>query len=198
MFTGIIQDIGKILSISKHQGGDIEIIVLTNNLKDFNIGDSIATNGVCLTITEINEKKLKFYLSKETLDCSNFKHIADNDHVNLEPSLKLSDGLSGHLVSGHVDFVSEILAINKIAESFEFQISIPTDTKVFFIDKGSVTINGISLTVNKVLEDSISINIIPHTLDHTTFKFSKVGDKANIEIDMVAKYIVGAGDVYRK
>jgi riboflavin synthase len=198
MFTGIIQDIGKILTISKHQGGDIEITVLTNNLQNFNLGDSIATNGVCLTITEIDEKKLKFYLSNETLNCSNFKNISINDYVNLEPSLKLSDGLSGHLVSGHVDFVSEILNINKIAESYEFQISIPKESKLFFIDKGSVTINGISLTVNKVLEDSISINIIPHTFDHTTFKYAKVGDNVNIEIDMVAKYIVGAGDVYRK
>ncbi len=198
MFTGIIQDIGKILSIKHLPKGDIEILVSTQNLSNYKIGDSIATNGVCLTITNIDEKKLKFYLSNETLNCSNFKNISINDYVNLEPSLKLSDGLSGHLVSGHVDFVSEILNITKIAESYEFQVSIPKDSRMFFIDKGSVTINGISLTVNKVLEDSISINIIPHTFDHTTFQYSKVGDIVNIEIDMVAKYIVGAGDVYRK
>ena len=104
---------------------------------------------------------MKFYLSNETLNCSNFKNISINNYVNLEPSLKLSDGLSGHLVSGHVDFVSKILNINKMAESYEFQISIPKESKPFFIDKGSVTINGISLTVNKVLDDTISINIPP-------------------------------------
>ncbi|MBT4989483.1 MAG: riboflavin synthase [Rickettsiales bacterium] len=198
MFTGIITDIGKIETIANVGNVDIEIIIQINDASNIKLGDSIATNGVCLTVTEIDKNNLKFYLSKETIDCSNFAKIKVGDYVNIERSLKLSDGLSGHLVSGHVDFVADILNIVHIENSYQFKISIENKHRVFFIDKGSVAINGISLTVNKVLEDAILINIIPHTLDNTALAKAMTGDKVNIEIDMVAKYIVGAGDVYKR
>ncbi|MBT4921713.1 MAG: riboflavin synthase [Rickettsiales bacterium] len=198
MFTGIITDIGKINAIKHVGGSDIEIILELTSTKNIVLGESIATNGVCLTVTEIDGRNLKFYLSKETIDCSNFADVKEGDHVNIEKSLKLSDGLSGHMVSGHVDFIADILDIVPINNSFQFNISLETKHRAFFIDKGSVAINGISLTVNKVLENAILINIIPHTLENTALAKAKIGDKVNIEIDMVAKYIVGAGDVYKK
>ncbi|MBL6785045.1 MAG: riboflavin synthase [Rickettsiales bacterium] len=199
MFTGIITDVGIIDNIKKLNDYDIEIVTILNKYQDIKIGDSIANNGVCLTVTELNNNKAKFFISKETIRCSNFGNIEVGSLINIEQSLKLSDGLSGHLVSGHVDYVAEILNITKAKDSYEFIISISPDYRKYFIDKGSVAINGISLTVNKVLDDNkISLNIIPHTLNNTNLKNAVIGDRVNIEVDMVAKYILGSVNVYTK
>lgn len=198
MFTGIITDIGKVETIKNVGNSDIEITLTITDASDVFIGESIANNGVCLTVTAIKHNSLTFYLSKETIDCSNFSEVKVGNLINIERSLKLSDGLSGHIVSGHVDFVAKVLEITQIENSYIFNISFTPEYSLYFIDKGSVTINGISLTVNKVVDNYFTVNIIPHTYQNTNLKSLKAGDSVNIETDVIAKYVVKASNVYTK
>ena len=157
-------------------------------LDDVQIGDSIAVNGVCLTAIKIDGHEFTVDVSRETLCCTvGLDH--QGGHVNLEKALRLSDRLGGHLVSGHVDGVGEVVAFNDIGESWRLVVRAPHQLAKFIAMKGSITINGVSLTVNQVAGSEFEVNLIPHTLDMTTLNELKTGSKVNLEIDLIARYV---------
>lgn len=196
MFTGIITDIGTISEITKP--GDTRIVIKTSyDVDGIDIGASIACNGICLTVVEKYKDKISFEASEETIKCTTLKNWEVGSKINLERALKLGDEFGGHMVSGHVDGVSEIISINKIKDSREIIFSIPEGLESFIAKKGSVAIDGVSLTINDVSEDRFSINIIPHTWDNTIFFKQDVGVQVNLEIDLVARYISRAMEVSR-
>ncbi len=189
MFSGIIADVGIITRAEDREGGlrlSVEGEVL--GMDDVQIGDSIAVNGVCLTAVEINGREFTVDVSRETLSCTvGLEH--QGSHVNLEKALRLSDRLGGHLVSGHVDGVGEVVAFNDIGESWRLVVRAPHALAKFIAVKGSITINGVSLTVNQVAGSEFDVNLIPHTLDVTTLNELKAGSKVNLEIDLIARYV---------
>lgn len=189
MFTGIIEGIGEIRGIRKTGAEAICIIKVPDFFSDCNKGDSVAVDGVCLTITKIENDLLTMDVSSETLKRSTLDTLKQGDAVNLERALRLSDRLGGHLVSGHVDGTGVIGRIEKLQRSLLVQISLDTSLGRYLIEKGSIAIDGISLTVNKCARDSFDVNIIPQTAGMTTIVNKKVGSKVNIEIDLVSKYI---------
>lgn len=189
MFSGIIADVGIITRAEDREGGlrlSVEGEVL--GMDDVQIGDSIAVNGVCLTVVEINGREFTVDVSCETLNCTvGLEH--QGNHVNLEKALRLSDRLGGHLVSGHVDGVGEVVAFNDIGESWRLVVRAPQQLAKYIAVKGSITINGVSLTVNQVAGSEFDVNLIPHTLDVTTLNELKAGSRVNLEIDLIARYV---------
>ena len=190
MFSGIVEEKGIIQDIQRKEN----LIVLTLKAKKVGkgtkVGDSICVDGVCLTVTKIKGTSLTFDLMKETLDATTFKYAQPGDGVNLERSLKMNDRVGGHFVSGHVDGEGLLEAIVRLPNYVEFQISTRRDLLRYIVPKGSVTIDGVSLTVGSVTRKKFSIYLIPHTLEVTTFGASKEGDLVNIETDILAKYVV--------
>lgn len=194
MFTGIILDLGKIISIQRHNR-DMSLKIKFSNLKvsEIRFGDSIAVNGVCLTVTDIDvdveSNCVSFDVSNETLSKTSLSKLTVGRSVNIEPALKLSDRLGGHLVSGHVDVVVKILRIYRDARSYRFHFELPQALSHLIAAKGSITIDGVSLTVNQVTRESFEINIVPHTWVNTLFQYYRVQDCVNLEVDMVARYL---------
>lgn len=189
MFSGIIADVGIITRADDRDGG-LRLSVATEvlGMDDVQLGDSIAVNGVCLTAVEIDGHTFTVDVSRETLNCTvGLEH--QGAHVNLEKALRLSDRLGGHLVSGHVDGVGEVVAFNDIGESWRLVVRAPHQLAKFIAVKGSITINGVSLTVNHVAGSEFEVNLIPHTLDATTLNELKTGVKVNLEIDLIARYV---------
>ena len=190
MFTGLIEEVGKLKNIQSKVGG-LEITVEAEKvLEDSKVGDSIAINGICLTITEIGENQFKFDVSQETINRSNIKYLKIGDYLNLERALRLSDRLGGHIVQGHVDTTGRIHSIIPKGEHTEFQISFPEEFRKLVIPKGSIAIDGISLTINEIKGNIISLNIIPHTIQSTNLQFRKQNDIVNIEFDILGKYVL--------
>lgn len=189
MFTGLVQDIGTVNEI-KHNGG-ARILIETElmNLNSAEIGASIACDGVCLSAVEKGPSWFVVDVSNETLEKTKLSDWKEGSKINLERSLKVGDELGGHLVSGHVDALSALSDIRKDGDSWRLTITPPKELMSFIASKGSVALDGISLTVNEVSDDSFGVNIIPHTWDHTTLQHRKVGDMLNIEIDMLARYV---------
>jgi riboflavin synthase len=189
MFSGIIADVGIVTKSVDRDGGlrlTVEAEVL--GMDDVQIGDSIAVNGICLTVVQLNGRAFTVDVSRETLDCTvGLAH--QGAHVNLEKALRLSDRLGGHLVSGHVDGVGEVVAFNDIGESWRLVVRAPQALAKFIAMKGSITINGVSLTVNLVAGGEFEVNLIPHTLEVTTLNELKTGAKVNLEIDLIARYV---------
>lgn len=187
MFTGIIQAVGKITRIEPLQQG-VRLTVDGGGLElsDVAIGDSIAHNGVCLTVTGKTGNSYQLDVSRETLDCT--VGVGEPGEVNLEKALRLSDPLGGHLVSGHVDGVGTVIAFDPVGECHLLRIKAPLSIAKFIAFKGSIAVNGVSLTVNIVEHDEFSINLIPHTLQVTTLKHLKAGSKVNLEVDLLARY----------
>ena len=199
MFTGIITHLGKIITCDHLENKDslIEISLSKKTLqKKLKIGCSIACQGVCLTLVKQKIVKeniiLSFYASKETCNLTTLKNIKKNQQVNIEFSLKLGDELGGHLVLGHVDQTSKITNIQAVKDSWIFTFKTADTIKKFIAPKGSITINGVSLTVNEVDNNSFKVNIIKHTFDNTTFKNLKINDLVNLEIDVIARYVLNA------
>ena len=189
MFSGIIQDLGQILSIDKKDGGSI-FTVRTSFDSGMSLGDSISVNGVCLTIADLSKNKLLFNVVDETLSKSSLSDLAVNSFVNLEKSLRYNEKISGHLVQGHVEGTGEIIEIKRIGtEEIRFSIKLDYQLVNYCIYKGSISIDGISLTIATLKENIIEIAIIPHTFKNTNLSFKKVGDVVNIETDMIAKYV---------
>lgn len=189
MFSGIIADVGIIQRAEDREGG-LRLTVASEAmaLDDVQIGDSIAVNGVCLTAIKIEGHEFTVDVSRETLGCTvGLEH--QGKHVNLEKALRLSDRLGGHLVSGHVDGVGEVVAFNDIGESWRLVVRAPLALAKYIAVKGSITINGVSLTVNQVAGSEFEVNLIPHTLDVTTLNELKAGSKVNLEIDLIARYV---------
>ncbi|MBO8130670.1 MAG: riboflavin synthase [Candidatus Marinimicrobia bacterium] len=189
MFTGLIEEIGKIKNL-KYIGSllkvDIESSKCIENLK---IGDSISVNGVCLTVTDLGKTSFSSEVSRETVERTTFKIIKKGDYVNLERPLTINEMLGGHLVQGHIDCVVKISNIKNIGESTEFMINIPNDFIEYIVEKGSVALDGISLTVARLIGNNIIISIIPETLKRTTLQYKKKGNYLNLEVDIIAKYV---------
>jgi len=189
MFTGLIEDIGAVRKIDK-KGNSMSILIQSNlDLTEIRIGDSISVDGVCLTVVQLLSNGFMAEVSPETSQRSNFKEIKEGRRVNLERALRLSDRLGGHLVLGHIDGTGEIRRISKDVNSIRIKISAPQYIMKYIIEKGSVSIDGISLTVNECDENEFGVNIIPHTASRTTLGERKVGDIINIENDIVGKYV---------
>ena len=192
MFTGIIEKVGKICAIKKN--GDSSIIDVQINDASYSLGDSICINGVCLTVENINQDIYTFSISPETNKLTNLKYLNVNQDVNIETSLTINKLISGHLVQGHVDTVAEILEISQYDNSWVVKLKIDVHFIKYIIQKGSVTLDGVSLTVNDVTNSEFNVMIIPHTYQNTIFKEYKIGSIVNIEIDMLAKYIEKLGN----
>jgi riboflavin synthase len=191
MFTGIITDVGKILSIDT---GNRKFKILTSfGHNKIDIGASICCSGICLTVTQKGDYLDNSYFSvdasDETLSRTTAKGWTEGSYINLEKSLKFGDEMGGHLVSGHVDCLSKIISIKKIDNGNIFTIEYPNEYKKFIASKGSICLDGISLTVNDVFDNKFSVNIISHTENNTTWKDIKIGDDINTEIDIFARYI---------
>ena len=190
MFNGIIYNTGKIKLIKKNINS-IDIAIETNlKFTGKDLGSSISCNGVCLTITKIQGKLINFYISKETLDRSNFRSIKKNQIINLEKSLSYGQKISGHFTQGHVDTIANIEKIIFLDKTWLIRFKIP-DKKFnkFIVEKGSISINGVSLTISKVINSFFEVNIIPHTLQTTNLKNLKINDVVNVELDIFSKYI---------
>ena len=188
MFTGIIQSTGKIESISP-AGEDLKlnIQVGTLDMSDVKIGDSIAVNGVCLTAVTVDATQFEAHVSKETLNCT--VGLDTTREVNLEKALRLSDRLGGHLVSGHVDGVGQVVRFEPAGDCWLLVVRAPHALSRYVAVKGSIAIDGVSLTVNTVEQDIFSMNLIPHTIEHTTLKHLGIGSRVNLEVDLIARYV---------
>ena len=186
MFTGIIKEIGKVRSIRKTSHG-IELSVDAKIVnKNINLGDSIAVNGICLSVTK-NDKCLVFDAVKNTINGTNLKRLRVASSVNLENALKMGDDLSGHMVSGHVDGEKKIINNKKTSNGWSLDIEITETDKKYLVPKGSVAIDGVSLTIGEIVSRYIRIFIIPHTLESTTLRSKKAGTYINIEFDILLK-----------
>ena len=189
MFTGIIEAVGEIKKIIPLENGvRIEITSGGLDLSDLRIGDSIATNGVCLTITTLMGNTISMEVSGETLNCTQSLDTRGG-RVNLEKAMQLSDRINGHLVSGHVDGVGKIIKLEPAGESYILAIRPPIALMKYIAKKGSITVNGVSLTVNLITKDEFRVNLIPHTLAATTFKELKKDMEVNLEVDLFARYL---------
>lgn len=192
MFTGIIAATGSILAI-EDRGADKRFAIDTGklDLSDVNIGDSISVNGTCLTVIELQENGFLTDLSTETLTVTTFAAAAVGTHVNLEKALMLGDRLGGHIVSGHVDGIGIITDFYEDARSLRYELAMPAELNRYLCKKGSICIDGVSLTVNDVLANAFFVNIIPHTMDETIFSTYKKGTQVNLEVDLIARYLEG-------
>ena len=189
MFSGIIADVGSIERAADRDGG-LRLVIATKalDLSDVQIGDSIAVNGVCLTVIEHASNTFIVEVSRETLNCT-VGLDAQGAPVNLEKALRLADRLGGHLVSGHVDGVGEVGEFTDLGESWRLVAHVPQALAKYIAVKGSITINGVSLTVNQVNGNEFSVNLIPHTLAMTNLKNLRVGSRVNLEVDLIARYV---------
>lgn len=189
MFTGIIEAIGTIKQIVQNSKGvSLQIDSGKLDLSDVKIGDSIAVNGICLTVTEQGKHYFSMDVSHETLRCTEgLKNLGNQ--VNLEKAMRLSDRLGGHLVSGHVDGVGEVIQFESEGENYRLSIQAPNKLLKYIVVKGSVTVNGVSLTVNRIEERVFDINLIPHTLAETNLKLLQAGETVNLETDLLARYV---------
>ena len=189
MFSGIIKHTGKISKIYKNNNNCIIEILSKIKFSKNEIGSSISCSGTCLTLEKYKGNLSKFYISKETLNRTNFKSSNKGDLINLEKSLKYDDRISGHFVQGHVDTTSTIKKIDFVGKSWFVSFKLPTKYKKYLIQKGSITINGVSLTISKILKDGFQIVVIPQTLKLTNLMYLKEKDVVNIEFDVLGKYI---------
>ena len=190
MFSGIVEEYGLIQDVRKKENLFILSVEANTVLGGTKIGDSICVNGVCLTVTEKKKRVLMFDVMKETIDATSLKHAGKGVKVNLERSLKVSSRIGGHFVTGHVDGTGEILKIVTLPNYVEFRIGAAGDLMQYIAPKGSVTVDGVSLTIGHVTRDYFSVYLIPHTLEVTTFGQTRKGDRVNLETDILAKYIV--------
>ncbi|MDH5358053.1 MAG: riboflavin synthase [Gammaproteobacteria bacterium] len=190
MFTGIIAAKGKIERIQP-QGGDLRLNIDTQklDLTDVKLGDSVAVNGVCLTVVEMRDNKLGFDVSRESLDRTSLGSVQTGSEVNLEKALAVGDRLGGHFVSGHVDGLGTVVSRQESARSVQFRFEVPSGLERYIAEKGSVCIDGVSLTVNNVADNWFEVNIIPHTMQETIISNYRVATKVNLEVDLIARYL---------
>ena len=188
MFTGIIQAVGHIeRTTPRGEDVSLEINCSQLNMQDVAIGDSIAVNGVCLTAISFDNEHFVVHVSKETLNCT--VGLDTTKPVNLEKALRLSDRLGGHLISGHVDGVGQVIKFEAVGDCWLLAIRAPHALSKYVATKGSIAIDGVSLTVNTVEHDTFTMNLIPHTIENTTLKHLGVGSRVNLEVDQIARYV---------
>ena len=190
MFTGIVKTKGTIGAIER-RGGDVRMTITAPDLPwgDYNVGDSISVSGVCLTAVELLDDGFVTDVSVETLDVTTLKQAGQGDAVNLEPALRIGDALGGHLVSGHVDGIGIVISRSEDARSVRLAFEVPAALARYIAKKGSVCVDGVSLTINEVSGNTFSLNIIPHTTEVTTMGEFDTGTTVNIEVDLLARYI---------
>jgi riboflavin synthase len=189
MFTGLIEDVGKIVSLRLIERAAVLTVKTRLSVRAMELGASIAVNGACLTVLKKGKGKFTVDMSPETLKRTSLKDLRPGSFVNLERPMRLSDRLGGHLVTGHVDGVAAVAAIEKKGEFTFFKFRLPRRLGAFLVSKGSVAVDGISLTVNECGPRQFSVAIIPFTLQHTNLRGRRVGDKVNIETDLIGKYV---------
>jgi riboflavin synthase len=190
MFTGIVQAIGEIARIES-RAGDVRLAIdpKTLDMADVAVGDSICVSGVCLTVVESDDDVFAADVSVETLGCTALGMLKSGDCVNLEKALRLADRLGGHLVCGHVDGVGRVISVDSDARSQRWTFEVPAALSRYIAAKGSICIDGVSLTVNEVEANRFGVNLIPHTVEVTTFRDKHAGDTVNIEVDLIARYV---------
>lgn len=188
MFTGIIEELGCVERLIRQAGSARLIVSAKNILEDIKIGDSISVNGACLTIIEIKGGKISFDIMGETLKKTNLSRFHSGDKVNLERSLKANDRLSGHFVLGHIDAVGKIISKIKSGKDTKIEIIGPQNLKRYLVEKGSISVDGISLTIGQTKQNRFAVYLIPHTLQNTTLGIKRPGDLVNLEIDPLARY----------
>ncbi|MDA7747183.1 riboflavin synthase [Psychromonas sp.] len=190
MFTGIIAAVGKIIAI-KNNKKDMTITVQAGGLdmSDVKLGDSIANNGVCLTVTRLSGDTFNADVSYETIKLSGFSDIKPGFMVNLEKAMQMNDRFGGHIVSGHVDGVGEVISVTALGNAVEYWIKAPNELAKYIAKKGSITVDGVSLTTNEVDGASFKLTIIPHTISQTIMQQYAVGTQVNLEVDVIARYL---------
>ena len=190
MFTGIVQDVGRVVS-QETRGGDVRMVIAFDRLdpSGIHIGDSICVQGCCLTAVELRDRSFAADVSRETLSLTTLGDLTTGSPVNLEHSLRVGDALGGHLVSGHVDGVGEVTTIGGDARSTRIEIVVPPPLARYIARKGSVAIDGVSLTINEVQAATFGINLIPHTQAVTTLGALRTGTRVNVEVDQMARYV---------
>ena len=193
MFSGIIEKVGTVMLAQAE--GPARRLMVASGLQGLTLGESVAVNGVCLTVVRHERGETDFFVSAETLDRSNLAMADVGDAVNLERAVTLDTRLSGHLVQGHVDGKARMIRIVPIGEARSVELSLPTDLRAYCVEKGSIALNGVSLTLNHVSTTdpagrfSVRITLIPHTWEHTNLRRCAVGDEVNVEVDVMAKYV---------
>ena len=189
MFTGLVEGVGEVREI-RHEGGDLSLSILPLfEASDMGVGDSVSVDGVCLTVTDIEQGIFRVDVSGETLSRTTLSRLTRGDRVNMERALRFSDRLGGHLVSGHVDGVGRIIKREQKKNSWLLGIGIDENLSKYTIEKGSIAVDGISLTINRCRGTAIEVNIIPQTGKETTILKKKVGDLVNVETDLIGKYV---------
>ena len=188
MFTGIIESLGKITDL-KVDRGNIDFTIVSDISKELKVDQSVSHNGVCLTVTKTNNNTHTLTAVKETIDKSSLTNFLVNDLINLERAMKLGERLDGHLVQGHVDGVAKCLGVSVNDGSWIYKFEFDISNEMLLIEKGSICINGVSLTVFDIVENTFKVTIIPYTYENTSFKTLKEGDIVNIEFDMIGKYL---------
>lgn len=189
MFTGIVENKGQIKTINSSGSGLVLSVSTPLDLSNDKVGDSIAVNGICLTATEIKGSDFTADVSAETVSRTNLSELSPGASINIERALKVGDRFGGHIVTGHIDGVAQLLKMETRGESIYLEVGAEPKLIKYIVEKGSIAIDGISLTVNSVGKDYFSLNIIPLTLKKTTLGLKKVGDKLNIETDIIGKYV---------
>jgi len=189
MFTGIVEDRGKVIRVEYRGQGKRLTLEIPLELTDLRLGDSINVDGACLTVMEKNGGRIGVDLSPETLQKTTLAGVREGEEVNLERALKLSDRLGGHIVAGHIDGIGTIVEKRKETDFIYLKVRIPRNVSRYVVQKGSIAIDGISLTVNECREEEIQMTLIPYTLERTTLINKKVGDRVNVEADVLGKYV---------
>jgi len=189
VFTGLIEEVGKVLATRSSDYGTKLEVVAPRIAREARTGESIAVNGCCLTLTSRRGDRLSFDLLEETIGRTNLKKLRQNSRLNLERALRVDGRLGGHFVQGHVDCVSRIIAFDRKGADFRLEVELPENSRHYMASKGSITVNGISLTVAEVLTGSFAVWIIPHTKRHTNLDRATTGDLVNLEFDILAKYV---------
>ena len=186
MFSGIVEQIGRVIEFKNNSR-----LVLNINLSkiSISIGDSVAVNGVCLTVADLSENVCCFDVSPETLSLTSLDAVNIDEELNIEFPLTLNKFINGHITTGHVDSIGIIESITKISDSWDIHIKLDQSTLKFVVHKGSITIDGVSLTINKIIDNIIHLMIIPHTFKNTIFKNYKIGQKVNIEVDYITRHL---------
>jgi riboflavin synthase len=190
MFSGIIEEMGTVKKLEVKKNLAVMTLSAKKMAKEVRSGDSVAVNGACLTVTAKKNDCLTFDMMKETLDKTSLGKVEKKDYVNLERALKVSDRINGHFVSGHVDCMGKITDILTLENYLEIRITLSKDIAQYIVDKGSVTLDGVSLTVGRVRKSDFSVYIIPFTMQHTNLGTKKKGDFVNIEVDILARYVL--------
>jgi len=188
MFTGIVEDLGIVKRVVKSSAGAKLNIESKLAASDTKIGDSISINGSCLTVIDIHGDELSFDISAETLEKTNLDSLASAERVNIERALRADSRIGGHFVNGHIDCIGKIASKEKRADFVKITIEIPDEYMIYLSEKGSIAVDGISLTINRLKNNSFSVMIIPHTISVTSLGYKKIGNSVNIEVDILAKY----------